>query len=145
MIVVERRRVIAATADAVKAVLADIEHIQQLLPWADQVDVGPSNDGRARVTVTFRASRLGTQHISGEARTTPDGMRFVAVRPFETDARWTVQPRDTSCEVTNRLSINPGDTFGMLLRLVPQRIIEQRLGRELETALDTVEHLVVAK
>jgi carbon monoxide dehydrogenase subunit G len=145
MITVERRRLIAASPETVKAVLADIEHIRQLLPWAEQVEVGPTNDGRSRVTISFRVGRLGTQRIEGEARVTADGMRFIAVRPFETDARWTVQARDASSEVTNRLSINPGATFSKLLRFVPQRMIEQRLGRELDAALDTVERLASAK
>jgi carbon monoxide dehydrogenase subunit G len=145
MITVERRRVIAASPDTIKAVLSDVEHIQQLLPWADHVEVGPVNDGRARVTIAIKAGRFGTQRISGEARATPDGMRFVAVRPFETDARWIVQAREGGTEVANRLQIDPGGMFRTVLRFVPQRVIENRLGRELETALDLVERLATAQ
>ena len=141
MIDVEQRKTIRAPAATVKAVLADLEHLQRLLPRAERVEVQARTENRARLAITLRAGRL-VQRIEGEARILENGLRFVAVQPAEVDARWTVEERGGACEVTARLAIDPGQMLGPLGRFLPQRMIVERIGQELEASLRALEGLV---
>jgi carbon monoxide dehydrogenase subunit G len=142
MFQVERRKLIAASPDVVKAALVDLEQMQRLFPQAERVEVRGATVERARVTVTVRAGRLGTQHIDGEARILPNGVRFVAVRPIQIDSRWTVEARGDKSEVTASLTIELGGPLAALGRLAPRTLVERRIGRELDEALDTLARTV---
>lgn len=142
MINVERRRMIAAPADVVRAILIDVEHMPQLMPRISSVEVRGSSDNRARLALNFRTSRLGTQRIEGEARILDDGMRFVAVRPVQIDVRWSVHQHGEGTEVTARLTIDTSALLGPIDRFVPRTLIEKRIGKELDASLDALERLV---
>jgi carbon monoxide dehydrogenase subunit G len=142
MFQVERRKLIAAPPDVVKAALADLEQMQRLFPQAERVEVRGATAERARVTVTVRVGRLGTQHIDGEARILSNGVRFVAVRPIQIDSRWTVEARGDQSEVTASLTIELGGPLAALGRLAPHALVERRIGRELDEALDTLARTV---
>ncbi len=68
-------------------------------------------------------------------------MRFVAVSPVQVDAHWTVQARGDATEVIARLRIDLQKVLGAFSRFVPRRLVEQRIGQELETSLDALERL----
>ena len=142
MIDVERRKMIGTPASRIKAALADVKNLQHLLPQAERVEVQGSNEHRARLTISLRAGKLGLQRLDGEARILPNGLRFVAVRPAQIDASWTFREQGEASEVTAHLSIEPGGMFGPLGRWIPRRIIEQRIGQEIEASLQALEELV---
>lgn len=142
MIDVERRRTIAAPASVVRSLLIDVEQMSRLMPRISSVEVRGSTDNRARMALNFRTSRFGTQHIEGEARILDDGLRFVAVRPAQIDARWIVQGRGAGSEVTARLTIDTAALLGPIDRFVPRALIENRIGKELDASLDALEQLV---
>ena len=141
MIDTQRKRLIAAPAGAIRDILIDATRIPQLMPRVEQVEVQGATAERARITLSFRLGRLGLQRVTGEARILADGMRFVAVSPIQVDAHWTVQARGDATEVIVRLQIDLLKVFGMFGRLVPRQLVEQRIGRELETSLDALERL----
>ncbi len=70
-----------------------------------------------------------------------DGMRFVAVSPVQVDAHWTVHARGDATEVIARLRIDLHKVLGAFSRFVPRRLVEQRIGQELEISLDALERL----
>ena len=142
MIEVERRKLVAAPVARLLEVLHNVEHLQQLVPRAERVDVQGQTENRARVAVWLRTGRFGLQRIAGEARVVPNGLRFIAVEPVQIDARWSVVERGDAPEVTVRLSIDPGGMLQSVSRFLPRRLIEQRLGHELDACLEALETLV---
>jgi carbon monoxide dehydrogenase subunit G len=138
----ERRRIIAAPVDVVKAALVDVENMRLLMPQAERVEVRGSTPERARVTIGLRLGRLGLHTVEGEARVLPNGMRFVAVQPAQIDGRWTVAPRGDSTEVTARLTFEPGGMLGTFGRFLPRGVVEDQIGRELDASLTALERLV---
>jgi carbon monoxide dehydrogenase subunit G len=142
MIAVERRRRIQAPAQVIRAVLIDVEHMQQLMPRVQRVDVRGHTDDRARLAIDLRTSRFGTLRIEGEARMLDDGLRFVAVRPAQIDVRWSVQERGEGTEVMARLVIDFGSLLGPIGRFVPRTLIEQRIAKDLDASLGALEQLV---
>jgi carbon monoxide dehydrogenase subunit G len=141
MIVIERKRMIAARAEQVRAVLSDLDQLDQLLPRVERAEVLAQGESRARMAITLRLGRLGTQRVEGEARVLDDGLRFVAVDPFEIDARWTVLPRESQSEVVARVAVDLPRKLAAMIRLLPQRMIGERVGGELESALARLESL----
>lgn len=141
MIDTQRKRLISAPAGVIREILVDATRMPQLMPRVEQVEVQGATAERARLTLSFRLGRLGLQRVTGEARMLEDGMRFVAVSPVQVDAHWTVQARGDATEVTARLRIDLVKVLGGLSRFVPRRLIEQRIGQELETSLDALERL----
>lgn len=139
MITVERKRNIDLPAERVRAVLSDIEQLQRLMPRADRVDVLSRNENRARIAVLLRLGKFGTQRVEGEARMLEDGVRFVAVQPMEIDARWTIVAADEGSEAIVRVMTEVPRMLGRFARLIPQRMIEERIGTELEAALEALE------
>jgi carbon monoxide dehydrogenase subunit G len=142
MIKVERRRTVAAPGRVIRAILTDVEHMPQLMPRVERVEVRGATDNRARLALDVRAGHFGTQRVEGETRILDDGLRFVAVRPAQIDAHWTVQERGESSEVIARLTIDTSALLGPLDRLVPRMLIEGRIARELDASLDALERLV---
>ena len=139
MFTAERKRFVAVPAERVRAVLGDIRYLPRLIPHTDHVEVQAQCEERARVALTLRIKGLGSQRVEGEARIVPDGVRFVAVRPMEIDARWIVVPRDNGAEVRARLTTEVPKPLQSIARLIPRRLIEERVGTELEAALDALE------
>lgn len=139
MIIVERRRTFAAPAEQVRAVLSDVAQMNRLVPRAERVEVLAQNESRARMVLIFRLSVLPPQRIEGEARLLEDGVRFVAVRPFQIDARYQVQARGEGCEVVARLGTEIPRALASVARFIPQRRIEERIGAELDAALDALQ------
>lgn len=139
MIVVERKRLIAVPADRVRAVLADVDRLDQLLPRVERAEVLARSENRARLAVVVRLGRLGAQRIEGEARLLEHGLRFVAVEPLQIDARWTVLPREAQSDVIAQVSFELPRRLAAITRLIPQRLIVERIGAELESALERLE------
>lgn len=142
MINVERKRTLHAPADQVRAVLANIDHLQRLIPRFERVDVTARNENRARVALLFRLGKIPAQRIEGEARLLDDGLRFIAVTPMQIDARFFVQPRDGGSDVVARLQTEIPRALAPFARLLPQRMIEERVGRELDASLDALEAIL---
>jgi carbon monoxide dehydrogenase subunit G len=141
MIDTQRKRLISAPAGAIREILVDATRMSQLMPRVEQVEVQGATAERARITLSFRLGKLGLQRVTGEARMLEDGMRFVAVSPVQVDAHWTVQTRGDATEVIARLRIDLQKVLGAFSRFVPRRLVEQRIGQELETSLDALERL----
>jgi hypothetical protein len=144
MLEVERKTVIDAPISRVAAVLGDLSNLQRLLPRAEHVEVQHATDGRARVTFNVRAGRFGLRRVDGEARMLPTGLRFVAVRPLEIDARWLLRERGAQTEVTAHLGLVPGGFLGSFGRIVPQRFVTGRIGTELDASLRVLAELAKA-
>lgn len=145
MFEVERRKQIAAPVDTVKAALADVENLHRFIPQAERVEVRGLTAERARVTVFFRAGHLGVQRVEGEARILPNGIRFVAVQPVQIDSRWTVEARGELSEVVAQLKLELGGSLGALSRFMPRRLVEGKIGEELDEALATLARIVTDK
>lgn len=141
-ITVERKRSFSAPLERIRAVLTDIDQLERLIPRAERVEVLARNEQRARVSVFMRISRLPLQRIEGEARLLDDGVRFIAVQPMQIDARYQLQARDTTTEVLVRLVTEVPKALSAVARLIPQRMIEERIGAELEAALNALEAAV---
>ncbi|HEX6292882.1 MAG TPA: SRPBCC family protein [Herpetosiphonaceae bacterium] len=139
MITVERKRNLDLPAERVRAVLSDVEQMQRLMPRAERVEVLSQNENRARLAVTLRFGRFGTQRVEGEARLLDDGVRFVAVQPMEIDARWTIVSYEAGTEAVVRVMTAMPRVLGAFARLIPHRVLEERIGVELEAALDALE------
>ena len=142
MIRVERRKMVAAPVDTVKAILSDVEHLDRLLKRVERVEVQGITADRARVTLTLRTSRLGQIRVDGEARLLPNGTRFVAVKPLQVDSRWIVEPRGDGTEVTAQLAIDLAGVLGAFARFVPSRMVTSKLEQELDDSLQALERLV---
>lgn len=145
MIEVMRRRAIAAPGAAVRAVLVDMEQLGRLLPHVERLEVQATGENRARVAITVRAGKLGAQRIEGEARMLADGVRFIAVRPVQLDSQWTVQERGPASDVSLRFAVEPDGPLAAISRFIPRRIVEQRIGQELERSLDALQALVMQR
>jgi carbon monoxide dehydrogenase subunit G len=138
MITVERKRTIDLPAERVHAVLTDVEQLQRLMPRTERVEVLSRNENRARIAVVVRLGKFGTQRVEGEARLLEDGVRFVAVQPMEIDARWTLVPSNEGTEAIVRVTTEVPKALSAFTRLIPQRVIEERIGAELEAALEAL-------
>jgi carbon monoxide dehydrogenase subunit G len=138
MIVVERKRRIDASPERVRALLADPTQLARLMPRAERVDVLAQSEQRARIAMLLRLGRLGTQRVEGEARRLNDGIRFIAVQPMQIDMQMVVGGHDAA-EITARLGVELPRALGSIARWIPRRLIEQRIGAELEQALDALE------
>lgn len=143
MFTVERKRSFNVPAERIRAVLIDVEQLSQVMPRAEKVEVLARGENRARVAVVVRLGKLGTQRVEGEARISEDGLRFVAVQPMQIDVRWSVVPRESGTDVIVRLNTEVPKAFGAMARLIPQRMIEERIGVELEGALAGLAGLMV--
>lgn len=139
MFTVERKRIIHLPAERILAVLADVEHLERIMPRAERVEVLAQSENRARIAISLRLGKLGAWRVEGEARLADDGVRFVAVQPMQIDARWLVVPRGESAEVTARVVSELPAQFAKFARFIPQRLIEERVGMELESALTALE------
>jgi uncharacterized membrane protein len=139
MITVERKRTIDLPAERVRAVLSDVDQMQRLMPRAERVEVLSRNENRARVAVSLRLGKFGMQRVEGEARMLEDGVRFVAVQPMEIDARWSIVPYNQGTEAVVRVTTEVPRALGAFARLIPQRMIEERIGVELDAALQALE------
>lgn len=139
MITVERKRSMDLPAERVRAVLLDVEQLHRLMPRADRVEVLARNENRARIAVLLRLGKFGTQRVEGEARMLEDGVRFVAVSPMEIDARWTIAAANQGSEAVVRVMTEVPRMLGRFAKLIPQRMIEERIGTELESALQALE------
>lgn len=145
MITVERKRTIQAPASQIQAILSDIEQLPRLMPRAERVEVITRNENRARVALLFRIGPLPPQRIEGEARLLDDGVRFIAVTPMQIDARFFVQPRGDSTEVIARLGTEIPKPLQPFARLLPHRMIEEKVARDLELTLDALEEIVATQ
>jgi carbon monoxide dehydrogenase subunit G len=143
MFTVERKRSFDVPAERIRAVLTDVERLSQVMPRAEKVEVLARGENRARVAVVVRLGKFGTQRVEGEARISEDGVRFVAVQPMQIDVRWTIVPREAATDVIVRLNTEVPKAFGTMARLIPQRMIEERIGVELEGALTGLATLMV--
>ncbi len=143
MFTVERKRSFDVPAERIRAVLTDVEQLSQVMPRTEKVEVLARGENRARVAVVVRLGKLGTQRVEGEARISDDGMRFVAVQPMQIDVRWIVVPREAATDVVVRLITELPKAFASMARLIPQRMIEERIGAELEAALTGLAGLLV--
>ncbi|MDP9316444.1 MAG: SRPBCC family protein [Chloroflexota bacterium] len=135
MFTVERKRSIDQPAERIKAIVADPNQLSRLMPRAERVEVLARSENRARVAVVVRLGKLGLQRVEGEARLLDDGVRFVAVQPLQLDVRWTILPRDQGTDVVVRLAAEAPAKLAAMARFIPQRMIEERIGVELESAL----------
>ncbi len=135
MFIVERKRSIDQPAERIKAIVADPAQLSRLMPRAERVEVLDRSENRARVAVVVRLGKLGAQRVEGEARLLDDGVRFVAVQPLQIDVRWTIVPRDQTTDVVVRLAAEAPAKLAAMARFIPQRMIEERIGVELESAL----------
>lgn len=142
MINVERKRTFAVAAEQVRVVLQDVDQLKRLIPRAERVEVLARNESRARIALSFRLGVLPLQRVEGEARLLEDGVRFVAVQPLQIDARYQLVPRGESTEVTVRLGTEIPKALASFARLIPQRRIEERVGLELEDALDALQAVI---
>jgi ligand-binding SRPBCC domain-containing protein len=139
MFTVERKRTIDLPAERVRAVVSDVDQIQRLIPRAERVEVLARNENRVRLAITLRLGKFGVQRVEGEARVLEDGVRFVAVQPMDIDARWIIVPANTSTEAVIRVITEVPKMLGAFVRFIPQRMIEERVGAELETVLNALE------
>lgn len=135
MFTVERKRSFDQTAERIRAIVADPDQLGRLMPRAERVEVLARSENRARVAVVVRLGKLGTQRVEGEARLLDDGVRFVAVQPIQIDVRWTISARAEGTEVSVRLAAEVPPKLAPMARFIPQRMIEERIGVELEGAL----------
>lgn len=142
MIQVERKRQFAASVAQVQAILSDIDQLDRLIHRAERVEVLARNENRARVALTMRIGRIPPQQIEGEARLLSDGVRFVAVRPMQIDARYVVHERSDSTEVIAQLATEIPRALVPFARFVPQRLIDERIARELDASLDALDAIL---
>lgn len=142
MITVESKRTLRAPVDRVRAVLADVDHLERLMPRAERIEITSRNENRARIALFLRFSKIPAQRVEGEARVLEDGVRFIAVQPMQIDARYLVQPRDGATDVVARLATEIPKALAPFARLIPQRMIEERVQRELDASLDALQALV---
>ncbi|GAC1538449.1 MAG: hypothetical protein NVS2B7_09430 [Herpetosiphon sp.] len=141
--IIERRRQIPAPPEQVLKIISDPEQLSRLMPRAEQVEIVPRPEGRARVSITMRAGPLGRRRIDGEARPLPDGLRFIAVVPVEIDMQITVKAAESGSEVTSRLDINLAKLLGPLARLMPKTVLDREVGQQLDDSLNALEQLAV--
>lgn len=138
LLTVERKRLLPAPAQRVQALLNDLEHLPQWWPRLERVEVLSRTEQRARLALLVRLGRLGRQRVEGEARLLEHGLRFIAVEPTELDIRWVVLPRGEASEVQAQVALRLPQRFGGLVRLMPQRLIADRIGAELDAGLEAL-------
>lgn len=143
IITVERRRAIRAPAKRIIAVLQNAASLEALMPRVERVEMLSRGDRRMRLALHMRFSRLGSLRVEGEARELDDGTRFVAVQPIEIDSRFHVAGHGDESEVVARLSFELPRQLAPFARWIPQRSIQERVARELDTTLEALEELVL--
>ncbi len=142
MITVQRKRVVDAPAERVRALLSDPANIGQWMPGLERVEVLSRNGNVAHLALQVRLPKLGPQRIEGEAHRLEDGVRFVAAEPVKLNTHWTALPHGHGTEVTARLAFELPPGLGMLARLIPQHVIEEQVNGELDRALQRLEAAV---
>ncbi|WP_026370720.1 SRPBCC family protein [Kallotenue papyrolyticum] len=138
MLTVERKRLMGAPAQRVQALLNELERLPRWLPRLERVEVLSRTEQRARLALLVRLGRLGRQRVEGEARLLEHGLRFIAVEPAELDIRWLVLPRGEASEVQAQVALRLPPRFGALARFMPQRLIVDRIGAELDAGLEAL-------
>ena len=68
MITVERKRRVAAKAERVRALIADVEQLPRLLPRVVQVEILARNENRAHLALWARIGRPVTAPCSADRR-----------------------------------------------------------------------------
>jgi len=142
ILTVERKRTLRAPAQRIIAALQDAANLEALMPRVERVEVLARGDRRARLALHMRFSRLGSLRVEGEARELDDGTRFVAVQPIEIDSRFRVTAHGDESDVVARLSFELPRQLAPFARWVPQRMIQERVARELDATLDALGYLV---
>lgn len=139
MISVERTRTINASVENVRAALSDPQQLQQIIPGVRSVEIVSRTTEQARVVVTTGLTLPGADRIEGDAIITKDGTQFSAVEPVPMSLHLTAVPHNHNAEVTARIETEIPPALGAMARFIPQHVIEQRIGAELDRALERLE------
>ena len=140
MITVQRNRLMNVPVENVRALISDPEQLQRAI-GVGSVEVLSRNGDHARVAVNTGLSLPGAERVEGDAVTTPEGMRFTANQPMSMLLALTAVPQGTGSDVTVRIETELPPGLGMMARFIPQQLIEQRAGAELDRALERLEHV----
>jgi carbon monoxide dehydrogenase subunit G len=131
-----------APADRVRAVLSDPQQLQQAMPGVKDVQILSRTDDQARVAIETGLTLPGADRVEGDAFITPEGMRFTAAQPMPLALHLAAVPHGNGSEVTARIESELPPGLGMMARFIPQRVIEERVGAELDRALERLERVV---
>lgn len=140
MITVQRSRTMNVPADKVRTIISDPEQLQRAIGIGN-VQILQRNGDHARVAVNTGLSLPSADRIEGDAVTTPDGMRFTANQPMSVLLDMTAVPQGASSDVTVRIETDLPPGLGMMARFIPQQLIEQRVGTEIDRALERLERV----
>jgi len=140
MITVQRNRLTNVPAEKIRTIISDPEQLQRAI-GVGNVEVLSRNGDHARVAVNTGLSLPGADRVEGDAVTTPDGMRFTASQPMSMLLALTTVPQGAGSDVTVRIETELPPGLGMMARFIPQQLIEQRVGAELDRALERLERV----
>jgi carbon monoxide dehydrogenase subunit G len=131
-----------APVDQVRAVLSDPQQLQQAMPGVKSVDILSRTDHQARVAITTSLTMPGAVRVEGDAFITQEGIRFTAAQPMPLSLDLAAVPQGDGSQVTARIESELPPGLGAMARFIPQRVIEERVGAELDRALERLERVV---
>lgn len=141
MIRVERQITIeSATAREVFVELSDPHGLTTLLPRLRKATLEESGDERALLTLCISVGNMfGTICFAGNLSwTEPEEIVFQVAKPIDAKIRWTLTPTERGTKVQVAASMNLTPLLGPMAMFVPQDIVQDIIGSELEHALRQV-------
>lgn len=141
MIEVQRSRTMNVPAERVREILADPQQLQHALPGVRSVTLLSRNGDQGRVAIETGMTLPGMERVEGDALITPEGMRFSAQQPMPMSIDMRAVPSGAGSEVTAQLAMELPPGLGMMARFLPQDLIDQRAGAELDRALEQLERV----
>lgn len=141
MIRVERQiNIESATAREVFVELSDPHGLSTLIPRLRKATLEESSDERARLTLCISiGSMFGTICFAGNLSwTEPEEIVFQVAKPIDAKIRWTLTPKEHGTNVKVTATMNLAPLLGPMAMFVPQDIVQDIIGSELEHALRQV-------
>jgi uncharacterized protein YndB with AHSA1/START domain len=139
MITIERKRIINAPVEQVRAILWDPAQIGLWMPRIERVEVLTHTEDQARLALEVRLPKLGAQRVESEVQLLEDGVRFIAVQPARINAHWIAAPHGENTEVTVRLALELPFELGRMARFIPQGMLEEQVAAELDRTMQRLE------
>jgi carbon monoxide dehydrogenase subunit G len=142
MIKVTRKiRIESANPHDVFMVLSNPEGLTHLMPRLRKATLEDSGEDKARLTLCVSVgSVFGTICFNGNLRwEEPEKIIFRVGKPVDAEIHWTLTPADEDTIVAVSISLDLAPLLGPMAGFVPQDMVSDIIGKELEHALREID------
>jgi hypothetical protein len=129
-----------ATPDDISALIFNEESLTYMLPRMRKAELNYYAQDLAYLTMYLSlGSLLGTHRFDGYLRrTTSHEIAFQVPNQKTAEIRWLIQPDEYGLDLRVVLSLDPAPLLGAMSFFLPKTLIEDRIGREMEHAFQSV-------